>query len=81
MDQCGIIRWVLETWNFDLDDDYGEIHSENYPDYLRSNSEYIWNIYPNESNEFQVIIHDIDLDFEHDYLQIITGNCSLNSID
>ena len=35
----------------------------------------------NDSNEFQVIVHDVDLDFEQDYLQIITGNCSVNFVD
>lgn len=66
-----------EKWTVDLVDDYGDIYLNN----LSSNCEYIWNIYSNDSSEFQVIIHDIDLNFEQDYLQIITGNCSLNFID
>ena len=61
-------------------DSYGQIHSEDYPKDLLTNCEYIWNIHMNDSNEFQVIVHDIDLDWEQDYLQIITGNCSVNSL-
>ena len=73
--------FFLGTEIFDLTDDYRQIHSEDYPRDLRSNCEYIWNIYMNDSNEFQVIVHDVDLDFEQDYLQIITGNCSVNFVD
>jgi hypothetical protein len=57
----------------DIYDDYGIIHSKNYPEYLRTNIEYIWNIHMNNSNEIEINLLDIHLDFDQDYLQIITG--------
>lgn len=64
----------LEMPGFDIYDDSGVIHSDNYPEYLRTNTEYVWNIYMNNSNEIEVTLDDVHLDFDHDYLQIITGN-------
>lgn len=66
--------FTLEIFHIDISDDYGIIHSKNYPEYLRTNIEYTWNIYMNNSNEIQIDILDLHLDFEHDYLQIMTGN-------
>jgi hypothetical protein len=57
----------------DISDHNGIIHSKNYPEFLRTNIEYTWNIHMNNSNEIEINILDIHLDYEHDYLHIITG--------
>jgi len=52
----------------------GIIHSKDYPMFLKTNIEYIWNIHMNYSNEIEINLIDIHLDYDHDYLQISTGN-------
>jgi hypothetical protein len=66
--------FYLEILTFDIYDNNGIIHSKNYPEFLRTNIEYIWNIHMNNSNELEIDLIDIHLDYDHDYLQIITGN-------
>ncbi len=61
-------------FTLDVYDKYGIIHSKNYPESLRSNTEYIWNIHMNDSNEIEINLLDIHIDFDQDFLQIITGD-------
>jgi len=59
---------------FNIYENEGIIHSEDYPMFLKTNIEYTWNIHMNYSNEIEINLIDIHLDYDHDYLQIITGN-------
>ncbi|UJR30694.1 hypothetical protein I4U23_018215 [Adineta vaga] len=70
--QYEIIEKELLTMN--LDENSRMIYSNNYPNFLRTNVEYIWIIHMNSSNEIEINLIDIHLDYEHDYLQINTGN-------
>ncbi len=66
--------FLLEMNTFNIYENEGIIHSEDYPMFLKTNIEYTWNIHMNYSNEIEINLIDIHLDYDHDYLQIITGN-------
>ena len=72
--QSFILLLYLEILTFDIYDNKGIIHSKNYPEFLRTNIEYTWNIHMNNTNQIEINLIDIHLDFDQDYLQIITGN-------
>lgn len=63
----------LEIYSINVVNDSGIIHSLNYPKYLRTNGEYTWIIDMNNSNEIEINLVDINIDNDHDYLQITTG--------
>lgn len=63
----------LEIFNSDIYEHKGIIHSKNYPEFLRTNIEYTWTIHMESSNEIEINVVDINIDFDHDYLQVITG--------
>ncbi|CAF1467779.1 unnamed protein product [Adineta steineri] len=62
-----------EIYTINLYDNEGIIYSNNYPKFLRTNIEYTWNIQMNYSNEIEINLIDIHLDYDQDYLQVITG--------
>ncbi|CAF1189573.1 unnamed protein product [Adineta ricciae] len=64
---------VKENITMQINDNYGVIQSNNYPNFLRTNVEYTWIIHMNLFNEIQIELSDIHLDYEHDYLQVNTG--------
>ena len=61
----------IQTWN--IDNNHGIIHSNAYPSFVRTNIEHTWKIYMNSFNEIEINLFDIDLDYEDDCLQIVTG--------
>ena len=64
---------LVEKSIVDLYETNGTIYSKGYPEHLRTNMEYHWRIHMNGSEELEIDLTDLQLDNEHDSLQILVG--------